>query len=64
MDFYYGEGCQTGHYWSDRGNGGICNFCGEKLRCDFCGAFMRVDGIDAHLAKCRVLSKLPVEEGE
>ena len=52
----YGYGlnpdCHFGdHTW--RG-GGVCVFCGTRLRC-FCGQFVREDSIEDHLDSCRWL---------
>lgn len=58
------EGCLSGHYWSEGGNGGICTVCYERLHCFACGVFVRVDGIDSHVHTCRILSKLPLEDLE
>jgi hypothetical protein len=44
-DCHYGD-----HHW----DGGVCSWCGKRLRCQ-CGCFITVEGIDAHLEKCRAI---------
>jgi len=48
------EGCLNGHYWHGSSQ---CSLCGARLRCE-CGQYMREDGIEEHMAVCRVLNKI------
>lgn len=56
--------CQMeGHEWR---NGGICIYCGERLRC-LCGQFVRSDQLDQHVKNCPTIEEMqggcPICEG-